>query len=44
MSANNPEGKLFASKKRVVEVSIVKQGARENCHIRGWAQEHKIIF
>lgn len=43
MSANS-SGKLQASHKRVVEVSIVKQGARENCHIRGWSSDHHILL
>lgn len=30
------DGKMMASDKKVVEVSIVVEGARENCHIRGW--------
>lgn len=44
MSANSL-GQLQASNKRVVEVSIVKTGARENCHIRGWSNNnnHKIL-
>jgi len=25
-------------------VSIVKKGAREDCHIRGWQIKHKIII
>ena len=31
------DGFLRASNKRVVEVSLVKTGARDNCHIRGWS-------
>lgn len=31
------DGKLCASNKRVVEVSLVKTGAREDCHIRGFS-------
>lgn len=33
----SPAGRLRAGNKRVVEVSIVKTGARKNCHIRGWS-------
>lgn len=37
-------GKLKASNKRVVEVSIVKTGARHDCHIRGIGNgNHRII-
>ena len=42
MSAS-ANGQLQASNKRVVEVSIVKTGARDNCHIRGFAGTHRII-
>lgn len=42
MSANS-HGKLVAAHKRVVEVSIVKKGARDNCHIRGWVPPHRIV-
>lgn len=37
-------GKLQASHKRVVEVSIVKEGARDDCHIRGWSSDHHILL
>lgn len=43
MSASS-NGQLQASKKKVVEVSIVKQGAREDCHIRGWCSDHRIVL
>jgi hypothetical protein len=33
--SKNAAGKLVASNKKVIEVSIVQKGARENCHIRG---------
>jgi hypothetical protein len=36
--SRSPAGFLRASNKRVVEVSLVKVGARENCHIRGWGE------
>lgn len=44
--SKNASGKLVAGNKKVIEVSIVKKGARENCHIRGWdnAKKHKIII
>jgi hypothetical protein len=41
--SKNAVGKLVASNKKVIEVSIVQKGARDNCHIRGWNQKHKII-
>lgn len=41
MSASN-NGHVYATNKKIVEVSIVKQGARENCHIRGWCG-HRIV-
>ena len=34
--SKSPAGHLRASNKRVVEVSLVKTGAREKCHIHGW--------
>lgn len=42
--SKNAAGKLIASNKKVIEVSIVKQGARDNCHIKGWNQKHKILI
>jgi hypothetical protein len=33
--SKNPAGKLIAGNKKVIEVSIVKKGARDNCHIKG---------
>ena len=30
-------GKLVAKNKEVVEVSVVRKGARPNCNIRGWS-------
>lgn len=43
MSANG-DGILQAQNKRIVEVSLVKTGAREDCHIRGWSQgTHRIL-
>jgi hypothetical protein len=41
--SKNSDGKLVASNKKVIEVSIVKKGARNDCHIRGWNQTHQII-
>jgi hypothetical protein len=35
--SRTPGGYLKASNKKVVEVSLVKTGARENCHIHGWS-------
>jgi hypothetical protein len=35
--SKNSIGKLVASNKKVVEVSLVKKGARDNCHIKGWS-------
>lgn len=35
MSAQ-PGGRVSCSGKSIVEVSIVRKGARENCHIRAW--------
>jgi len=43
MSANC-NGELQAGNKRIVEVSLVNTGARENCHIRGWSTSHKIVI
>lgn len=34
--SKTPAGNLKAGQKKVVEVSVVKAGARENCHIRGF--------
>jgi hypothetical protein len=34
--SKNPNGKLVAGNKQVIEVSIVQVGARDNCHIRGF--------
>ncbi len=34
--SRSANGKLFAGNKKVVEISLVRKGARENCHIRGW--------
>lgn len=36
--SRSPGGFLKASNKRVIEVSLVKVGAREDCHIHGWSQ------
>lgn len=36
VDVRNSQGSLAASNKRVVEVSIVKKGARESCHIHGF--------
>tara|TARA_Y100000389_G_C17276424_1_gene420652 strand:- start:40 stop:474 length:435 start_codon:yes stop_codon:yes gene_type:complete len=36
MSRSSETGMLCATNKRVVEVSLVKVGAREDCHIHGW--------
>jgi hypothetical protein len=38
-------GFIRASNKKVLEVSLVKAGARDNCHIRGWGAEikHQIL-
>jgi hypothetical protein len=35
--SRSPAGFLRASNKKVVEVSLVKVGAREDCHIHGWS-------
>ena len=37
-------GKLTASNKRVVELSLVKRGARDNCKIHGFQSLHKVIM
>jgi tRNA 2-selenouridine synthase SelU len=42
--SKNSNGKLVASNKKVIEVSIVQEGARNNCHIRGWNKTHRIII
>jgi hypothetical protein len=42
--SKNAAGKLVAGNKKVIEVSIVKKGARDNCQIRGWNPTHKIII
>jgi hypothetical protein len=42
--SKNANGKVVAGNKKVIEVSIVKKGARDNCHIRGWNKTHKIII
>jgi hypothetical protein len=42
--SKNASGKLIAGNKKVIEVSIVKKGARDDCHIRGWNQKHKILI
>jgi tRNA 2-selenouridine synthase SelU len=42
--SKNSAGKLVASNKKVIEVSIVIKGARNDCHIRGWNQTHKILI
>jgi hypothetical protein len=42
--SKNSTGKLVASNKKVVEVSIVMKGARDNCHIHGWNTKHKILI
>lgn len=34
--SQNAAGKIVASGKKVVEVSIVRKGARDKCHIKGW--------
>jgi hypothetical protein len=39
-----PNGHLSAQNKRVVELSLVKQGARDNCKIRGFQSKHKILI
>ena len=31
-----PENKLKAGEKKVMEVSLVRKGAREGCHITAW--------
>jgi hypothetical protein len=41
--SKNAHGKLIASNKKVIEVSVVRTGAREDCHIRGWNNRHKIM-
>lgn len=38
------DGKLSAGNKRVIEVSLVRKGARDNCHIRGWGKVHHQVF
>jgi hypothetical protein len=42
--SKNATGKLIAGNKKVIEVSIVKKGARDDCHIRGWNKTHKILI
>ena len=37
-------GQLSAQNKRVVELSLVKQGARDNCKIRGFQTRHKVLI
>jgi hypothetical protein len=39
-------GFIRASNKKVLEVSLVKAGARDDCHIRGWGPEtkHRIVI
>jgi hypothetical protein len=34
--SRGPGGEMKVGNKEVLEVSIVVEGARENCHIRGW--------
>lgn len=37
------DGSLRASNKRVMEVSLVREGARPNCQIHQFAPSHRII-
>ena len=34
--SKSDSGFLQATNKKIIEVSLVKTGARENCHIRAW--------
>jgi hypothetical protein len=37
------DGMISVIRKKIIEISLVKQGARDNCQIRGFEERHRLL-